>query len=51
MPTAKCDTLTADVSQLYAHRLNMTKPADQSSYPIRLQGAARARGASATTTG
>jgi general L-amino acid transport system substrate-binding protein len=29
----QCDTLTADVSQLYALRLNMAKPADQTILP------------------
>jgi general L-amino acid transport system substrate-binding protein len=29
----KCDTLTADVSQLYALRLNLAKPATTSSCP------------------
>ncbi|MET4798766.1 general L-amino acid transport system substrate-binding protein [Bradyrhizobium sp. LB11.1] len=31
--TGKCDTLTADVSQLYALRLNMSKPGDQMILP------------------
>jgi len=51
--SGKCDTFTADVSQLYALRLNLTQP-ERQRHPARrhLEGAARACGAaSATTTG
>ena len=48
MSSGQCDTFTADVSQLYALRLNLGK-ARRPRHPARrhLEGAARARGAAA----
>jgi general L-amino acid transport system substrate-binding protein len=48
----KCDTLTADVSQLYALRLNMAKPGDHVILPDVVSKEPLAPScASATTTG